>query len=240
MSVARELAGRVVVVSPHLDDAALSLGGSIARAARRGAAVDVLTVFAGDPSSDAHAGRWDAAAGFLTEGAATTWRRAEDRRACEILGARPVWLSFGERHYERRGDDTAILEAILERVAGVDAVVLPGSPLVHPDHALVAELVLSADLPVGAVGVYEEQPYCSPRWARRQRRRGRSVTGTALLGLPSFERMPLGLRDRRARWSAVGADRSQLKLLDSRLGQVLLRLGPESLAWLPRYGGRCT
>ncbi len=51
---------RVVVVSPHSDDAVLSLGAAIAAWARRGAEVEVLTVFALDPGSHAPAGGWDA------------------------------------------------------------------------------------------------------------------------------------------------------------------------------------
>ena len=70
------LEGDVVVVSPHLDDAALSLGAAIARARRIGAArVVVLTVFAGNPESDLPAGGWDSRAGFATEGEASRARR---------------------------------------------------------------------------------------------------------------------------------------------------------------------
>jgi hypothetical protein len=49
------LQGRVVVVSAHLDDAALSLGATIARVASMGGEVSVLTVLAGDPDSNSAA-----------------------------------------------------------------------------------------------------------------------------------------------------------------------------------------
>ena len=39
-------------LSPHLDDAALSCGGQIAQATRRGARVLIVTVMAGDPPVD--------------------------------------------------------------------------------------------------------------------------------------------------------------------------------------------
>jgi hypothetical protein len=57
---------RVVVVSPHLDDGALSLGAALHAWAARGARVELLTVLACDPRSDAPAelGR----GGFATEG----------------------------------------------------------------------------------------------------------------------------------------------------------------------------
>src|SRR5213080_853986 len=98
-----ELEGRVVVVSPHLDDAVLSLGAALARAARRGGAVTVLTVLAGDPASETPAGEWDSQAGFATAGEAARARREEDRRACALLGVEPVWLPFSDHQYDRGG-----------------------------------------------------------------------------------------------------------------------------------------
>ena len=71
------LTGRLVVVSPHLDDAVLSLGATMASAARNGAHVTVLTVFACDPQSSAPAEWWDRAGGFRTLGEAACARREE-------------------------------------------------------------------------------------------------------------------------------------------------------------------
>ncbi len=85
---------RLVILSPHLDDAALSLGATIAYASEVGLAVTVLTVLAGDPDSEEPAGTWDTICGFATAGEAARVRRAEDANACEILGAEPMWLPF--------------------------------------------------------------------------------------------------------------------------------------------------
>src|SRR5512144_2582409 len=71
---------RIVVVSPHLDDGVLSLGASIARWSRAGAAVELLTVLGCDPASAAQAGGWDRRGGFATEGESALARREEDRR----------------------------------------------------------------------------------------------------------------------------------------------------------------
>jgi len=87
------LRGRVVVVSPHLDDAVLSLGATIARAARAGAQVHALTVFAyGD--EDLPVAPWDAECGFRSAGHARSVRREEDARGCALVGAIPDWLPF--------------------------------------------------------------------------------------------------------------------------------------------------
>ena len=43
------------------------------------------------------AGGWDRRGGFATEGESARARREEDRRACAVLGATPVWLPVRER-----------------------------------------------------------------------------------------------------------------------------------------------
>jgi LmbE family N-acetylglucosaminyl deacetylase len=153
------LSGRVVVVSPHLDDAVLSLAATIVRATRSGAHVDVLTVFAGDPASDTPAGGWDSRGGFATEGEAATARRAEDGEACSIIGAEPAWLPFGDGNYAQGRDRSEVFAAVVGTLAGADAVLVPGFPLTNPDHAWLAELLLGEALPCARVGLYAEQPY---------------------------------------------------------------------------------
>ncbi len=87
-------------VSPHLDDAALSCGATIASLARRDDEVVVLTIFAGGN------GRRDlapyAARYHRKCGLADFWtRRWEDVEACACLGAGMVHLGFGEVLYRR-------------------------------------------------------------------------------------------------------------------------------------------
>jgi len=154
-----ELSGDVVVVSPHLDDAAMSLGAAISRAARAGAHVTVLTVLAGDPASAEPAGEWDRSSGFATAGEAALARRDEDFRACELLGARPFWLPHGDEQYERGATDDEIRSAVVE-AAGNALVLLPGFPLAHDDHRWVHDLLTGAFEP-GRLGFYAEQPYAA-------------------------------------------------------------------------------
>jgi LmbE family N-acetylglucosaminyl deacetylase len=233
---------RIAVLSPHLDDAVLSLGASISWWARSGVAVEVVTVFAGDPTSTRSAGTWDRRAGFETEGSAVRGRRDEDRQACGLVGASPTWLPFREVLYESAHDGAAVRSAVADRVAGADVVLLAGPPVGHPDHAWLAALRLD-DVAQGAFGLYRAQPYAF--WASRGR------------PLSSFE-LPAGLADlrwdhvgvdggaRRAKWRAARAYRSQLPLLGlARRGHLPLvrllwserRAGGEAVAWLP---GRST
>lgn len=154
-----ELGGRVVVLSPHFDDAIFSLGATIARAARRGTQVTVLTVFAGDPASRSPAGPWDHNAGFRTEGEAAAARRREDRRACAIVSATPVWQPFPDEQYPGAPDDGLLIDALERNARHADTVLIPGFPLTHADHLRLAALVLEAGFVRGRVRLYVEQPY---------------------------------------------------------------------------------
>jgi LmbE family N-acetylglucosaminyl deacetylase len=166
------LAGRVAVLSPHLDDAALSLGGSIARASAAGADLRVITVFAYDPESDAPAAPWDAACGFRTAAEAARARRDEDARSCALMGATPVWLPFADVENAGLQKDAEIWSAVAEAVSWADVVLLPGFPLVAPDHLSLTRLCLAEPLPVTRVGLYVEQPYATWRLMSRGGRAG--------------------------------------------------------------------
>ncbi len=221
----QSLAGCVVVVSPHLDDAALSIGATIARAAREGATVRVLTVLAGDPSSAAPAGAWDRACGFRTAGEAARGRREEDRRACGILGAQPVWLPFGDRQYGRGGDEADVWAALEPELQSADVVFLPGFPLWHTDHAWVVELVLERLSGELRLGFYVEQPY-----AGREGRGRAEVLGRAV----RWSEEAASFSHRRAKGRACRAYRSQFRgrrHLPRRLLVPELLWTPELLAW---------
>jgi LmbE family N-acetylglucosaminyl deacetylase len=232
--VRADLQGRIVVVSPHSDDGVLSLGAAMAAWARRGARVELLTVFGLDPDSSAQTRGWDLRGGFSIEGEAARARREEDRRACAILGAAPAWLPFGSVDYERHGDEEDVRVAVAAELAGADAVLAPGSPLGHPDHEWLVRALAPDALP-GLVGLYAEQPYTRraateprvPEWLR------------ALVGAAAFEPVPTGLRDRFAKWRAIRQYRSQLPLLAMRRsatrGPHTLARRPELVAWV---GGR--
>jgi hypothetical protein len=99
---------------------------------REGAVVEVLTVLACDPASEAPAGGWDRRGGFETEGASAR---------------------------DRHGDEADVQDAVSRALAGADTVVVPGLPLTHPDHAWLARILDVGGLEHPRVGVYAEQPY---------------------------------------------------------------------------------
>jgi len=156
----------VVVLSPHVDDGVFSLGAWIARATRAGTRVRVVTVLAGDPSSARPAGPWDRKGGFRTAGEAARARREEERRACALLGATPVWLHYGDEQYGRGAGDEEIWSDVVASVEGADTILAPGCPLEHEDHAWLTRLVLERPIPGARIGFYLEQPHAMWRWAR--------------------------------------------------------------------------
>ena len=240
------LPGRLVVVSPHLDDAVLSLGATIAAATTIGARVKLLTVFGNDPASPARARKWDARGGFATEGEAATVRRNEDRSACAIVGAEPVWLPFPDGDYlvrrltGRSRDE--VWEAVAALVEGADAVLLPGFPLTNPDHLWLARTLLDRRLPVGRIGLYAEQPYRDAVRSERPRPERPRELSDLLPDDLTWIPCPAGRDAVRAKHAAVCCYRSQLPLLGlaSRRNRALRRLladevrhGGEAIAWLP-------
>jgi len=129
-------AERILVVSPHLDDAVLGCGDVIA--ARPGAVV--VTVFAGSPPPRPAPTDWDAASGFAPGEDAVARRRDEDHEALAVLDARPVWLPFLDAQYEAAAAPGEIAERLAKAIADAapDAVLIPVG-LWHADHRLAHE-----------------------------------------------------------------------------------------------------
>ena len=234
---------RVVVLSPHADDAALSVGALIAQSARRGVRIDVVTVFAGEAESMAPAGDWDAWSGFLTAGEAARARRAEDLSACAVLGATCVQLPFPDDQYERRADDATVSQAIAECVSGADVVLAPGFPLLHPDHARLVRMVLRSDFVSGRIALYVELPYAVSVLSRGGSPKVPDTLGDLITTDVEFRSVRSGTRARLTKWRALRCYRSQIGRLGRLLGggsstpwRLLVaerRVGGEALAWLP-------
>jgi len=100
-----------VYLSPHIDDAVLSCGGTIRRRSRRGQRILVVTVCAGVPEDGGALSpyaerlhrRWGSAAGSASLSAvqAVQRRLGEDRAALSRLGATGVWLDVPDAIYRR-------------------------------------------------------------------------------------------------------------------------------------------
>jgi LmbE family N-acetylglucosaminyl deacetylase len=131
--------GRILAVSPHLDDGVFSCGGLLAR--HPGGVV--ATVFAGVPSAENELTPWDAACGFASAREAVDVRRVEDSAALGMLCAQPCWFDFTDSQY-RDTQDIGDIALALERAIRQhcpDTIIIPFG-LFHSDHALAHDAAL--------------------------------------------------------------------------------------------------
>ena len=156
---------RIVVVSPHFDDAALGASQMLLRHAGS-SATTVITVLGGrppaypDPPSD-----WDALGGFRAGDDVVALRQEEDRAAMEVLGAEPMWLDFADHQYlpKRERPTAAAVAPVLEAAIlgrSPTAVFLPMG-LANPDHVMThdAGMLVYDRHPEWAWFCYEDHGY---------------------------------------------------------------------------------
>ena len=108
-----------VFLSPHLDDVAISCAGLAWELSQGGHPVSVWSICAGQPppgplsefAESLHA-RWE------TGSQAARIRRAEDRRSCRRMGARPLHLDLPDCIYRRAGSPPAHLYTSVQDLFG--------------------------------------------------------------------------------------------------------------------------
>ena len=157
----------IVVLSPHLDVAVLSMGGLISREIATGRRVEVVSCFTSGPPLDTIAPERRVFGDY-------SMRRAEDERALGKLGASHRWLDLHERiwrdpplprtrstfptyvfHTPERMDDFSELKAIRAAITeilekGTRTIYAPLAIGHHVDHAEVALAALREVLGSGA------------------------------------------------------------------------------------------
>ena len=211
--------GTVLVLSPHLDDAALSAGGVIASLVAAGTRVVVGVLFDGQPPSELSpaAREFHVQCGHGDD--AMTHRLAEDHSAMRALGAERLLASLPEALYRRAGrkvlypsrdaifDVVSTADCAARQVAdvlrhwvevtGCATLLAPAGVGGHVDHVLVSSA--ARELPV-RVALYEDLPYPMLGAARPPH-----------LGKPSHYRVPA--HSWATKLEAVSHYRSQLPVL---------------------------
>lgn len=168
-----------IFLSPHLDDVAFSCGGLVWELTNEGQSVEIWTINAGDPPGDDLS--------TLAQVLHNNWglgldavevRRAEDKEACQIIGAAPRYLPYldciyrktpqGDFYYSSEGDIFGGLDpreaGLLERLSDQLRADLPEEVRVvaplgignHVDHELVRKAVSRLDIPLL---YYPDYPY---------------------------------------------------------------------------------
>jgi LmbE family N-acetylglucosaminyl deacetylase len=149
--------GRLLVVSPHLDDAVFACGGVLASYPD----ATVLTVFAGDQPPDQSLTGWDRDCGFAEGDDVMRSRRAEDEAALELLHATPIRLAFLDAQYAATPSIPTLARVLHEEIARSqpDTLMFPLG-LFHSDHCAVHEAVLHLlQHFTGACYAYEDALY---------------------------------------------------------------------------------
>jgi LmbE family N-acetylglucosaminyl deacetylase len=154
----------VIVLSPHLDDAALSTYSVLSLGEAR-----VVSVFTAGPIKGEHLSLWDRVCGFDDSVEVARLRRAEDERALATLGIRPTNLGLRDASIRQAEGVPApsaiqISDWIRDIVAdsGERTVYAPlgGGPRPNPDHVIVRDAArLLARLGVIDLVLYADQPY---------------------------------------------------------------------------------
>jgi LmbE family N-acetylglucosaminyl deacetylase len=177
----------LVILSPHLDDAVLSLGGLISREVAAGRRVEIVSCFTSGPPLETLAPERRVFGDY-------SMRRAEDERALAVLGARHRWLDLYERIWRdpplertRSSFPTPVFRtpprmedfAELKSIRAAIGTILDGTrariyaPLGighHVDHVEVTLAALREVLARGAfsrISFYED-PYALGRGCRKQ------------------------------------------------------------------------
>lgn len=222
-----------IILSPHLDDAALSCGGSIAAAVAAGEPVLVVTICTAAPPVDAEfsplAQHFHAEWG-LSPGEVMQTRLAEERAALETLGADGLWAGALDAIY-RMPQAYHSRETLFGAPDPVDPLVATLHELCHHLRAQFPQAVIYAPLGVGQhvdhqltcriaaqlagpVMWYEDFPYVA-REGELERRLAQLDWPLRPLARAIDERM-------NARLAAIAAYASQLaELSHSQLGRAV-------------------
>ncbi len=206
-----------LAISPHLDDAVFSAGGTLARLAREGWRVIVATVFTAsvpDPQGFALACQLDKGLGPDIDYMAL--RRNEDAAACARLGAEALWLPFAEAPHRGYSSAAALFAGLLpgdgivaqlapalrDLVDAVapDAVLAPQAIGAHVDHVAVVAALDGCPRPIRW---WTDYPYAA-------RPAPRPSPFTQRFGSFDDERIGLSEAELDAKRDAVAAYASQL------------------------------
>ncbi|WP_025599979.1 PIG-L deacetylase family protein [Burkholderia sp. WSM2230] len=148
---------RLLVVSPHLDDAVLSCGLLLIASP----SAIVCTVFTAPPRENMSTD-WDRQSGFKDAFEAMQARKREDALALQMLGAQPVHLPFCDAQYRQTPSLNELTEALRHtfRAHKPDKAIVPLG-LFHSDHMLVTDacLPLITEMPDTVFHAYEDVPY---------------------------------------------------------------------------------
>ncbi len=226
-----------IYIAPHLDDAVLACGGTIAAHTANRQRVLVVTVCTGIPPADAQHSPFVAhihALWKLEADAVMHTRQQEDQQALASLGADPYWLGFLDAIYRLPDiytDNTRLfgritptdtlevaITAVLNDLLQQQPQATLHAPLgigEHVDHQIVYQAAANLARAGAAVAFYEDFPYVCLPGALNTRRRELAEQGD------TFSPRTLTIDATLARKiSAIAAYASQLEAVFAEIGPI--------------------
>jgi LmbE family N-acetylglucosaminyl deacetylase len=239
---------RVVILSPHLDDAVLSCWQLLTGPGD----VKVINVFAGVPAAGCTSW-WDRTSGATDSAQRMRERIEEDRVALRLAGRCATNLAFLDDQYRCSPPELSPIIEALRTELPVDAhVYAPAAVGTHPDHYAVREAALSMRDDVVKVSLYADLPHASargwPPWVTNRARNAIEpghhwVAELARTRIPLDDMRPtvhaLSCSEHARKLAAVHAYATQLKPLETQFGRSIADqslLGYEVEWELPRPG----
>jgi LmbE family N-acetylglucosaminyl deacetylase len=146
-----------VMVSPHLDDAALSASAKLGLGS-----ATVITVFTAVPATDWPTSWWDMLTGASSSRERQLERWGEDKAAMQLLNALSIYLDEPEFLYRSSLPDlSSATQRLAECFSSAEEVWLPAAIGGHPDHLVARDIGLRAAAQAGRsdVMLYAEFPY---------------------------------------------------------------------------------
>jgi LmbE family N-acetylglucosaminyl deacetylase len=231
--VRRNSAGRVAVLSPHLDDAVLSSWSVL----RRGEAVRVVNVCTAIPEPGPPP-PWDRLTGARDRAERMRERLQEDREALAAAGCEAIHLGFLDHQYRAAAplDEQELAASIEEAAPHASELWAPAGIGGHPDHVQVRDAAIAlAERGGVALRLYAELPYAAKHGWPAKLARGRTRQALAIedwwaaflpRGVdPSPTIQPLSRREARRKARTLALYRTQLPGLGMGAVGQLMRPG---------------
>ncbi|MFA6460922.1 MAG: PIG-L family deacetylase [Candidatus Woesearchaeota archaeon] len=173
---------KLIILSPHFDDAVLSVGSIISE--HHGPKY-LLTFFSTPTITPQYLTHWDEMCGFTASVDAREIRTQENVNAAHWLGAKVINMDYVDNQYELRSplDNSTIVEAIvkdiekiIESTNGAQVTIIGpsyfGEGFTHPDHLLVSQafvqVLTTACYANATFYFYEDLPYTHKKFAEEE------------------------------------------------------------------------
>lgn len=161
----------IIILSPHFDDAVLSLGGFLTQSKSKAV---VITLFTKE-NEKIQKTYWDEISGFNDSSESIKYRTQENKEALDLLGNKIKNYKFNNFQYDENREEKKLLNSLIEELENITSdtkgETFIYSPMifdkknihVHPDHYIlhvaITEIIKKNTNPNIKFFMYEDYPY---------------------------------------------------------------------------------